>query len=408
MLNKKNKLLLIGFAKVLFAPKYLPLIFSSKCYYEFKLNLRSIANGSLFFNSNDYSDFFQKNIAKKKVLLVSHELSFTGAPNVLYSAALHLKNNGYAPFVFTLKDGPMREKFESIGIPVHYINICKFNKDDVLPFVKQFDFSISNTIVSYEFVNQFDNDIKNIWWIHEATMLAPFVKARSKFLPKLLQNANIVCCGPYYVKENIQKFRKKEVRQLNYYRDEFSKMSRTENFDKIVFAIMGSVEPRKAQDIAIKAFISMPENYKNKSVLNIVGRGDHFMLKLKEKTKVVENIIWKGIIKDTNLYRQELSNTDVMVSVSRDDPDPVVVTEAGMIGVPSIISDKVGQKAYINNGENGFIVPVEDVDALKNVMMNLIDNPDKIKSVGTNARSIWEDNYSEKVFSLSLHKILFE
>ncbi len=105
-------------------------------------------------------------------------------------------------------------------------------------------------------------------------------------------------------------------------------------------------------------------------------------------------------------YYEAIQNIDVLVCISRDDPDPNVVTEASMFSVPSIVSESVGQAPYIEQYKNGIVIPTDDPVALKNEFVKLIDNPQLIKDMEQNADYIYKNFYTPDIFIKKLNKIL--
>lgn len=399
----KSTSLVTGLFKALFNINYLKTVLQSENYRVLKRNLRSIGSGYIEFDEQKYKTFFEEN-SGKKVLLVSHELSVTGAPNVLLNIAKHFKETNIAPFVITLKEGPMRKNFEALEIPVLLFNITNYNKSQLLPFVEKFDFAIANTVMSYDFVKLFENVIPTVWWLHETNFHQTIFKRGYSFVTSILNNAKNISVGTNYVKNDIIQYNK-NIKKLTYFIEEFDAYPK-EKSDKINFSIIGSIDKRKAQDIFIEAIIAMPEEYRKKAIFNIVGRGDSFMEKLKDKAQGIDEIIWHGLISSKEAYRQLLSNADVLVCVSRDDPDPVVVTEACMIGVPCIVTKSVGQSEYIKDGENGFVIDTENVEQLKNLMMKIIDNPQMLENISKKTKSVYEENYTKAIFEKRLNEII--
>ena len=66
---------------------------------------------------------------KKRVLLVSHNLNFEGAPRMLLILAKTLKKAGYDLELLSFYDGPLRTNFEKLRIKV------SVSEDDVDRFL---------------------------------------------------------------------------------------------------------------------------------------------------------------------------------------------------------------------------------------------------------------------------------
>ena len=65
---------------------------------------------------------------------------------------------------------------------------------------------------------------------------------------------------------------------------------------------------------------------------------------------------------------------DVFALLSRREPWGVVVNEAAACGLPLVLSDRVGAAAdLLEDGENGFLVPAEDVRAAAEALRKLVD-----------------------------------
>ena len=59
-----------------------------------------------------------KYYCSRKILLISHQLSRTGAPIALLNVARLLREEGNDLTLISLEEGPLRDEFESIGVEV--------------------------------------------------------------------------------------------------------------------------------------------------------------------------------------------------------------------------------------------------------------------------------------------------
>lgn len=102
------------------------------------------------------------------------------------------------------------------------------------------------------------------------------------------------------------------------------------------------------------------------------------------------------------------SDIDVIVSASRMDSLPIVMTEGMMYEKVCIASDMTGTSDYIENGKNGFIVPCENIDALCERMEWIIDNQDRLSDIRKKARKTYEDYFTMEQFEMRLEKMFEE
>jgi glycosyltransferase involved in cell wall biosynthesis len=82
----------------------------------------------------------------------------------------------------------------------------------------------------------------------------------------------------------------------------------------------------------------------------------------------------------------ELRQADCLVLPSRHDSFGMVVPEALASGLPVLVSEMVGAKQLVREGETGWIVPVDDVDALAARMLWCVRHPDAVRALGPACR----------------------
>ena len=93
------------------------------------------------------------------------------------------------------------------------------------------------------------------------------------------------------------------------------------------------------------------------------------------------------------LEQEELARryveADVFALLSRHETWGVVVNEAAASGLPLVLSDRVGA-AYdlLRDGENGFLVAADDVDAAADAIRKLADDPDLRRRMGERSREL--------------------
>lgn len=133
----------------------------------------------------------------------------------------------------------------------------------------------------------------------------------------------------------------------------------------------------------------------------IVGRGSQ-EAELKQLAKslgVFDSIRFVGFIPNDELP-QYIASADVYVSTSLSDAGLAASTaEAMACGLPVVITDFGDNKKWVEDGLNGFIVPLKDPEALAEKIIYLLKNDDVRKEFGKRNRKIIEErnNYYKEM-----------
>jgi glycosyltransferase involved in cell wall biosynthesis len=117
-------------------------------------------------------------------------------------------------------------------------------------------------------------------------------------------------------------------------------------------------------------------------------------------------IQYLGYVDDVRLI---LSGCDIYVLPSYREGTPRSVLEAMAMGRPVITTDAPGCRETVVDGDNGFLVPVKDVDALVDAMQKFIYDPSLIILMGARSREIAEKKYDvHKVNAVMLNAMGIE
>jgi glycosyltransferase involved in cell wall biosynthesis len=95
-----------------------------------------------------------------------------------------------------------------------------------------------------------------------------------------------------------------------------------------------------------------------------------------------------GHVTEDELARMYV-DADVFVLLSRHEPWGVAVIEAAASGLPLMLSDRVGAAPdLLVEGENGFLVPADDVEAAAAALKRLADDPALRRAMGARSREL--------------------
>ena len=133
------------------------------------------------------------------------------------------------------------------------------------------------------------------------------------------------------------------------------------------------VQPKRV-DMLIEAFSRIVTQYPNIR-LKIAGEGKekNNLIKLAGSSLADKNIDFLGTVRGQEKVHL-LSKALFLVLPSQREGLPVVVLEAFASGITVVASCVGGTSDIIRNGENGFLVPYEDVEGFANKFLCLLDN----------------------------------
>jgi glycosyltransferase involved in cell wall biosynthesis len=93
-----------------------------------------------------------------------------------------------------------------------------------------------------------------------------------------------------------------------------------------------------------------------------------------------------------------MSRAMLLVLPSRCEGTPCVILEAMASGLPIIASDVGGIPALVRDGENGFLVPVEDVSALEDRLRTLLRDKALRERMGATSYQMAHSEFAEEMY----------
>lgn len=172
---------------------------------------------------------------------------------------------------------------------------------------------------------------------------------------------------------------------------------------KIILCV-GELLPNKNQQMAIHAMKEIVENYPDAKLL-LAGNGpekDHLEQEI-ANLGLQNNIQMLGYCTHLQDY-QHIS--DVLVSCSKREGLPLNIVEAMLSGNPVVASSNRGHRELIQDGENGFIVDVDDVDAMAMCVLKLLTADDEFLRLQKHAIE-FAHKYCFKTVKKELERIYF-
>ena len=337
------------------------------------------------------------------VLVCSHEFSRTGVPIALMHLCKLLRNMGYNVLFSSLEKGNLEYE---LGVEeIDYVkDLGLFYKNEICKnMIRSFDFIFLGSVATSDFANEIsDMKIPIIWWLHESSDIA------------YLYHPLIIKSNIYYLgggKRVLQKFKEHYpngiIKELLYFlpNDEIEERKRIN--DKMIFALAGTIERRKGQDIFIEAIKQLPGEIISKTEFFLIGtyRDKQYFKAIEGDVINNKHIRWVGELSQEEL-REQYRSIDVLVCPSRDDPMPIVVTQALQNGIPCIVSDEVGQKEYFAEGKGGSVFPSENSKELAKYICRYVQDAEMVAEKSVQAKNIFNEHFSESAMKENLITII--
>lgn len=346
------------------------------------------------------------------ILLVSHDLTESGAPRVVLEMARSLKDAGNFVVVASPEDGPMRNELQKIGVLVIVDSLLLTAHSSVKDFARNFDLIIANTAVAWPIVQQLSPHVDVYWYIHETGLIAELATLHTKSFTEALSGAKMIIAGSRRAASALKDYRT-DVVVLEYgldsqIRDLDSLASTSCNPSrKLVISVFGSYEPRKGQDLFIAAVSDLPSDFKERCEFRLHGR-------------VLDAAFFEGITKmasnensitlNTHLthieYLRELANSDLIVVPSRDDTLPLVSLNALSAAKPLMCTLTTGTAEYLTHGATGYVISSNHPPVITQALLDALANSSRWHEIGLGGRQVFDTYFSRDRFSNALLMLL--
>jgi glycosyltransferase involved in cell wall biosynthesis len=176
--------------------------------------------------------------------------------------------------------------------------------------------------------------------------------------------------------------------------------------DQKVILYLGRLEEDKGLSYLLEAFASLS---RDDTVLLLAGTGTkrERLIQLARNKGILNHVRFPGYIDpDKTVFYYALAYVFVLPSITMPfgkEPWGLVINEAMNQGVPVIATESVGAAAggLVKNGENGFVIPERDSNALSHTLSVCLNNAALRDRLGNNAKEdikYWDNKRMVKGF----------
>jgi GT2 family glycosyltransferase/glycosyltransferase involved in cell wall biosynthesis len=367
--------------------------------------------------------------AKLRIGIWSHNLNLEGASKSLELLTRHLIDKRYQLEVFSAKDGPLKEKYEKLGIsPAVFSSIGSYNQNELLNKIMnlsdvirfaQLDALIINTSLGLEWTLAAKHaGVPTIWMIRESELpKEQFMYAPEWYLnlwEKMLDHVDKVVFVSY---SSLDQFRNKlnqgnfAVIQNGYEAKSPEEVRQIPNLkDKLNFISVGTISQRKNQLDSLKAFVEAFSNAKDLATLTFVGNvdseyGQMFKKIVRSHTKNGYNI---RVVGSTSTIGDFYNEADVLLTTSLSESFPRIFLEGLSYSLICIGYPVNGLAEQMRHGWDSFCVEVGNTSEMATYMKLLSTNQELRIRMQQNARFSLQTFDTSKANAQKVEELLTE
>lgn len=357
----------------------------------------------------------------QKILFISHDASMTGAPIFLLHLITWVKQNTDLSFRIILRNGgELVDNFFELG-ETYLLSSTDFNEQ-----IKEgITLVYSNTITNGKFVKEKGLDaFPVITHVHELnTVLELFVNDALEEI-KRQTDFFIACSTP--VKENLMTSYAVEAERIHLVyeaiptQDLINKISRHKkedlkkiigiNEDDFVVIAGGTATERKGVDLFLQVAADYKKNYYSQIKCKFIWVGKlpederKSWYEYDKKRLGIDDIVaFAGQQNNPELF---LFISDIFCLTSREDPFPLIMLEASLLGKPVIGFEKSGGVAEFCEKGTGFTVPYLDSSEMSKKIFEILGDRDLLADFSTKSPNIIKKQFDIEVSAKKILEII--
>lgn len=171
-----------------------------------------------------------------------------------------------------------------------------------------------------------------------------------------------------------------------------------------ILLCVGELLPNKNQAMAIR-MLDLVRKTCPDALLLLAGNGPQRenLERLTEELGLREHVRFLGYCTELEKYQQA---ADLLVSCSKREGLPLNIVEAMLSGNPVAATQNRGHRELIRSGETGYLVDVNDTEAMAQAVVSLLEDEEKRRKLGANAAAFAKQYGFENV-KQALEEIYF-
>lgn len=344
---------------------------------------------------------------EKQVAIISIDMGYDGGTMAAIYAAKALQTKGHTIcFIAPRGNELLINNLVNKSISVYIYSALPYMNINEIECINLCSAVLVNTALMIKCACEISKIKPVVWWLHESSgkysgVYPNIIKQFSTYTKRdALKKIKIVAVSNIARNNFNYHFPNRIEEMMPYGIPDERGTIECKKKEKLVFAIIGVLSECKGSDIFIKAIGKLSEEERKQSEFWIIGNcTDRSVLKnVKNLLDKYSQIKLLGE-KNREEMRKLFSCIDVVVSASREDCLPIVITEGMMYEKACITTDATGSSVYIKHEKNGLVCKSNDANDLAEKMSWVISHKSKLSEIGKNAREVYEQYFTIEKFA---------
>jgi glycosyltransferase involved in cell wall biosynthesis len=347
----------------------------------------------------------------RRILLLSHEMTLSGAPLALFYLGSWLKRKGWEPVVAAPEHGPISDLLENSGVRVEIdpTLLTDPQREILRALCRESDIVVANTITSWPAVEAGHREnVPVIWYLHETLVAVRFIKQISQ-VRDALELARLIVVPTRQAGRVLKGATRTRIEVVPYGIPEPPNVTPRANDQAVSFVALGSFELRKGQDILVEAIHQVDRVTSDKASFKLAGRilDRQFFENVRDRSANLKNVELVESLDHEEAFRL-LASSSAIICASRDETMPISIIEAASLGKAVISTDVGGISEWIHDELNGLLVPPENPARLTDAIVRCARDSSFVRQLGVAARRTFEHHFTIDRFAARFAALLEE
>lgn len=359
-------------------------------------------NDSLEIHISDTS-LLEKEVIRP-ILLITHELTRTGAPIQLMHLTQALAEIGYQPFVVSPQGGDLLPDFLEYNIVLINMNGIPAKMQWLDKLAELFDVAFANTLVVHPYIEYLSPKMKCLfWWIHENSYF--YLQRYCANIPST-PSLHILAASKK-TEEHIKRYMGIDSQVFDVCIKDYGYENRKQH-EKTKFLWAGTLDPNKSVETLVESILDLHSEYADRAEYYIYAKKDlnnEYTTLLNNLSQNIPYVHFEDRVSNDRLI-DIMSDMDAVVVVSHEETTSMVAVEGLMRNRILICSDGCGVTKYLEDGKNALIFKAGDHEELNLKIKQVIESSDEMDLLSQEGRKVYESQYSYDTFVKNLQRLL--